>query len=536
MEHALISHYVKKVALALCDGIATPKALAVRMLLENGEWDQLANLEADPNTYLTAEAYWRDAMVVSFLRKYEPLPTSYDRKAVAEENFRICEDTCFRANRRLYPLIEDLKDPLFQSGLASFFRRARKNIADLLGPCPDIVTGRFGPGATYSDRGTLTTIPDKMSNEPTFTPDAWPFLVPWSGTLWASALCDIGKVPVSVSGNRFTTVPKDATKFRGIAVEPSINVFYQLAYGKVIRNRLRRWGIDLNEGQDIHRALALGASRRGNLATLDLKNASDTICRNLVKLLLPSSWFAVLDGLRSKKTEFLGKFHLLEKFSSMGNGFTFELETLIFLGLMSAITGTNPIGKEVFAFGDDLILPVEFSNDVISMLAFCGLETNKKKSFSSGLFRESCGGDFFNGVAVRPLFLKDDPDQPASRIALLNGLRRSCNGSIGRWFLIRDAWHEAMSGIPTDLRRLRGPSDLGDIVIHDDRERWSTTWKHGIRYLKCYLPRPRLVVRWDRFAPSVTLASAVYGSSWSNGYVLPRSPDLDYHIGVVPYS
>nr|QDH87445.1 MAG: RNA-dependent RNA polymerase [Leviviridae sp.] len=532
----MISHYVKKVAIELFDGLATPVSARARALLEAGEWDQLADLQVDPGNYTNAEAYWRDASAASFLRKYEPLPTSFNKPKVAEENFIICERACFRTNRRLYPYIEDFSNPLCDTGVHSFFRRARKNIADLLGPCPDLVTGRFGPGATYGDRGNLTTIPDKMSSEPTFTADAWPFLFPWSGTLWAKACCDIGKVPKSVPGNRFTTVPKDATKHRGIAIEPSINVFYQLAYGKVIRTRLRRWGIDLNDGQDIHRRLACEASRRGHLATLDLKNASDTISRNLVKLLLPSNWYNVLDELRSKKTYFRDGFHLLEKFSSMGNGFTFELETLIFLGLISALKGVASIGDSVFAFGDDLILPVEDTKDVISMLSFCGLETNSKKSFSSGSFRESCGGDFFNGVAVRPYFLKDDPDQPASRISLANGLRRSCNDDIGRWLSVRDSWRESLWGIPTEIRRLRGPSGLGDVVIHDDKDRWVYRWKHGIRYLMCYLPSPDLTVRWSRFAPSVTLASAVYGSSWMNGYVLPRNPSLDYHIGEVPFS
>jgi hypothetical protein len=527
---------VKKVAFEIFKGIATPKALAAWLLLENGEWDQLANLEADPSMYFEAEDYWRDATVVSLLRKYEPLPTSYDRKAIAEENFRICEESCFRANRRLYPLYDDLKSYRIQGGVHEVFLRARQNIARWLGPCPDLVEGRFGPGATYRDKGAFTTIPDKMSNAPTFTADAWPFLFPWSGTLWASACVDVGKVPQKVPGNRFLTVPKDATKFRGIAVEPSINVFYQLAYGRVIRSRLCRQGIHLDEGQDIHRHLACEASRRGHLATLDLKNASDTICRNLVKLLLPSSWYSVLDGLRSKKTEFLGKFHLLEKFSSMGNGFTFELETLIFLGLMSAVMPHHQIGIDFFAFGDDLILPTECSEDVIALLRFCGLETNLKKSFSSGMFRESCGGDFFNGVAVRPFFLKDDPDQPASRIALANGIRRSCNGSIGRFFLLKGAWHESLWGIPSEIRCLRGPSDLGDIVIHDWPSNWKTSWKHSIRHIKCYLPTPRKHVKWSGFAPSVTLASAVYGSEWGGGYVIPRNPQLDYHIGSVPYS
>jgi hypothetical protein len=532
----LISHYVKKVAFRVYEGLATPKSLAASILLRNGEWDQLANLEANPFNYTDSESYWRDASAVSFLKKYEPLPTSFDRKAVAEENFLLSERSCLRVNSRLYPLLEDLKGPHVKGDLERFFSVARKNISKILGPCPDIVNGRFGPGATYGDRGTLTTIPDKISNEPQLTSDAWPFLVPWSGTLWASACSDVGKAPQFVPGNRFTTVPKDATKFRGIAIEPSINVFYQLAYGRVIRERLRRWGIDLNEGQDKHRLLAAAASRRGDFCTLDLKNASDTVSRNLVKLLLPPSWFRVLDDLRSKKTLFRGRWLLLEKFSSMGNGFTFELETLVFLGLISAITSIESIGRTVFAYGDDLILPTNRSNDVISMLTYCGFETNSKKSFVSGPFRESCGGDFFDGRAVRPFYLKDDPDQPASRIALMNGLRRSSDGHLGRWECVRGAWLESLAGIPSNIRRCRGPSDLGDIVIHDEPSSWVTSWKHGIRYVKCYSPHPVLHVRWDRFAPSVTLASAVYGSGWNSGYVVPRNPELDYRIGVVPFS
>jgi hypothetical protein len=533
----LISHFVKKVALELFEGIATPHSLAASILLRSGEWDQLANLGVDPSNYLTPESYWKDVSASSFLKKYEPLPTSYDRKKVAEDNFLECEYSCFRTNRRLFPILDDLKGHQVHSGLHQYFADARKIISDILGPCPDLVEGRFGPGATFGDRGALTSVPDKISSEPLFTSDAWPFLVPWSGTLWASACCDIGKVPKSVPGNRFSTVPKDATKHRGIAVEPGINVFYQLAYGKVIRSRLRRHGIDLDEGQDTHRLLACDSSRRGDLATLDLKNASDTISRNLVKLLLPSRWYSVLDSLRSKKTLFRGSYRVLEKFSSMGNGFTFELETLIFLGLVAAITGSGSIGSSVFAYGDDLILPTEYSKDVISALEFCGLEVNVKKSFFAGPFRESCGGDFFMGVGVRPFYLKDDPDQPSSRIALVNGLRRNSNSDLGRWLCIRSAWHEALMGIPYQIRRLRGPSALGDCVIHDpDTFRWVSHWKHGIRYLKCYLSSPVPRVRWDRFAPSATLASAVYGQNWSNGYVIPRSPELCYRIGLVPYS
>lgn len=98
-----------------------------------------------------------------------------------------------------------------------------------------------------------------------------------------------------VRGNRFTTVPKDAWKHRGICIEPSINLFYQLGIGEWLTMRMGRkldWKKDSQ--QAFHRFLAqLGSFTRNN-ATIDLSNASDTICYNLVKLLLPVDWFNLL--------------------------------------------------------------------------------------------------------------------------------------------------------------------------------------------------------------------------------------------------
>jgi len=547
-----LPHAAEKAILRLYEDLGTPRSLACFIMYKNSEWDQLATLAIDPNTYLDPEAYWRDAMATDLLRKLDSLPTTIDRKAVAEESFLLCEKECLRTNRRLYSLTELTFSDSYPESLHDFFDRARKIVSEILGPCPDLVSGKFGPGATFADRGLLCTVPDKMSSGPTFTPDAWPFLFPWSGTSWAQASASSGKIPVSVQGNRFTTVPKDCTKFRGIAVEPSINQFYQLAYGGVIRHRLGRIGINLSAGQDIHRRLACEASTEGYLATLDLSNASDTICRNLVKLLLPPSWYECLDSLRSKKTLFKGKFLLLEKFSSMGNGFTFELETLIFLSLIAAITGRESIGRDLFVFGDDIILPTSYSKDVISMLRFCGLTVNKRKSFTEGYFRESCGGDFLNGVGVRPYFLKNSPNEPQQLIAFANGLRRACGNSFVRRFFVHRAWVAIMEGLPSMLRSLRGPEELGDIVIHDDRDRWLTRHRHGIRYVKVYRPAKFRKVSWKHFRPDVTLASALYGVPsgtqlrsvrsigtglrQNQGGVIPRDAVTGYKIGWVAFS
>lgn len=542
-----LDRQVEKAILRVFEDLASPGSLKAAILLRAGDWDQLASCRVDPGNYIEADSYWRDATALSLLRKCVDLPSTFDRKAVAEAGFLKCEADCLRANIRLEPYLHPNMD--VNAGVSSYIRKVRKIIRRILGPCPDNVPGRFGPGATYGDRGRLTTIPDKMSSRPSLTPDAWSFHFPWSGTLWASACASSGKEVIFIPGNRFTTVPKDCEKDRGIAVEPSINVFFQLGYGREIRKRLLRSGINLTEGQDIHRRVACEASIRGHLATFDLSNASDTVCRNLVKLLLPRDWFSVLDDLRSKKTEFRGSWHLLEKFSSMGNGFTFELETLIFLGLVLGLERDICLtpGVNVFVYGDDIIVPSEISKDVMHMLEFFGMSVNKRKTFVDGPFRESCGGDFFDGVDVRPHFLKESPCEPQQLISLANGFRRLSKSAPNRSSCFLRGWLSILDALPNTIRQCRGPEDLGDLLVHDDKERWQFRWRSSIRYFRVYRPARYRKVSWGNFRPDVTLASALYGvpSGTQNGPVgsrkgpggiIPRDSVAGYKLGWVPSS
>jgi len=551
----LLPHDVRKAILQLMTDLSTPVSLAVREDIENERWDTLASREISPSTYPDAESYWRDATAVSMLRKCQDLPTSFDRKAVALENFFKTERECLRTNSRLQPFLPPAMG--YRTGLHDFFDRAAKICESIIGRCPDNsldrVQGRFGPGATFGDRGRFTTIPDKMSSRPTLTQGAIFHLVPWTGTLWAKACSSSGKEPAFERGNRFTTVPKDCKKDRGIAVEPSINLFFQLGYGRILRSRLKeRANIQLAKGQDIHRALAREASIKGHLCTLDLSNASDTVCTNLVKLVLPPGWFDVLNQLRSPLTHVEGKWVLLEKFSSMGNGFTFELETLIFLCLILALdpTGHKLVsGTNVFTYGDDIICPTETSSAVIAMLSYCGFTLNDKKSFVTGPFRESCGGDFFEGVDVRPFFLKEYPLEPQQLITLANGLRRSC-AVRSRHFYTYRSWRRVLDCLPKPVRDCRGPEILGDLVVHDDFERWATRTRFGIRYLRVYRPARFRKVSWSNFRPEVILASACYGAgdggiSYINSEgltsrvvegITPRDAVAGYKVGWVAYS
>lgn len=549
---------LEKVYVTLLDALASPLAEHCKVLVKNQRWDELVNIKVRPSAYSTAEDYFRDAAAVSFIRKCESLPTTIDRQAVAEDGFVLTERQCRRSNERLsihfhdneyLSLVEEPVTP--ESACARLIVEARKEMRKLLGKIPSDLKGRFGPGATYGDKGALTTIPDKMSSRPTLTPSTaslWWIAFNWRSTAWASACAVDGREIEFVRGNRFTTVPKDCTKDRGIAVEPSVNLFYQLAIGRKIRTALKRRGnIDLTHGQDIHKRVAREASTHGCFATLDLSNASDTVCSSLVKLLLPPDWFELLNSFRSPFTLFREKWVRLEKFSSMGNGFTFELETAIYLALILAVRNLRatrePLealitpGRDVWVYGDDIIVPTDLAQDVISALTYCGFSINKDKSFVDGRFRESCGGDYFNGADVRPFFLKEYPTEPQDWITIANGLRRSgtLEGSfdLGRPYLLRP-WFTALDSIPTHIRRLRGPSALGDLVIHDDRERWQIRKRGAMDFIHVYRPAKFRRIPWSHWKGEVQLATALYGDGDGKLGVTPRDAVLGYKLGWVP--
>lgn len=533
----ILSQQLERVVFALCEDTNSPRSLTVWLMVKHQEFGQLVNLTTDPRHYLTASRFREDSVVTGFLRKCQGLTIpGIDKEKAARDSFLESEAHCAKTNIRLARILNNSDQELLDAPIWSVVDWMRREVSRILGRLPDDLGNcRFGPGATFADRGHLTTIPDKMSSSPTMTAPCAVFFPLWDRTAWARSLWEAPfKGPIVVRGNRFTSVPKDATKDRGIAIEPSMNVWFQLGVGSEIRARLRRTGIDLNEGQPVHRALARQASRTGLAATIDLSSASDTVCKNLVRLLLPTDWFEVLDSLRSPLTLVDGNWYHLQKFSSMGNGFTFELETLIFLVICRAgchFSGTNP-GMGVHVYGDDLIVPTQSADTILSFLKYFGFIPNPKKTFLSGTFRESCGGDYFDGVDVRPFFLKELPDEPQKWITLANGLRR-----IGETYpdaiFDHSSWARAraraLEALPTSIRVLRGPPSLGDSVITElDPARWrSHRSRDGRTKLKCYLP-VALKLPFHHWKPSVVLASALYGVP-SDG-VTPRGSVSGYAV------
>jgi hypothetical protein len=236
----------------------------------------------------------------------------------------------------------------------------------------------------------------------------------------------------------------------------------------------------------------------------------------------------------------------LEKFSSMGNGFTFELETIIFAAICATALKRHghhgQLGVDVFVNGDDMIVPTVMAHNVISVLRFCGFEINEAKSyFGSESFRESCGGDFFAGKPVRSYYLKNVPYSPETWIPVCNGLYtisetlRELGGDASA---IDEVHKFALSNIPGRERSCRGPKALGDAVIWDDDvSKWRTKTIDCIRYVKALVGVPLTLVSYNNFSSDVILASATYGCGGSEDWgVIPRYPRRSYDVSWVAYS
>jgi hypothetical protein len=233
---------------------------------------------------------------------------------------------------------------------------------------------------------------------------------------------------------RATQVPKNNTINRMIAIEPTASVYMQKAIGSLIRKRLKRVGVDLDD-QTINQRSAQKAYAE-SLATLDLSSASDTMSLDLVRSVMPSDWLRELEKHRSPCMKYLGRILPLSKFSSMGNGYTFELESLIFWALCKSVCKFEHIN----VYGDDLIIRQEDAPAVIAGLTIIGFQTNVDKSFIAGDFFESCGKHYFKGHDVTPCYQKEDALDLASAMRMHNRLVRwALNGPLSRFDVIHHA-------------------------------------------------------------------------------------------------
>ena len=457
--------------LSLCEDVNSPISLGLWLRFK---YDQksLAEFELPTRDYVHWSAFERDYLCVEYLSKYKGLSTGINLEEAALQKFESSELGCRETNERL----RRFRNGHLLDGPSSEFFTAKRKIAELLGPFSAFLIEYgvgWGPGATDDLRRREAALDTKIHKVPiSVTRGALPYLdsLIRADLHWSAAL--LGVAPESILGpfsfipDLFSItdrcvidlVPKNAKAHRVIAKEPRGNAFLQKGIGSYIRKRLQRVGIDL----DSQEANQVGASCAYNdgLATIDLKAASDSVSLELVYELLPVDWAIALEDLRSPCARLPdGSVVKLEKISSMGNGFTFELETLLFWALASSVKELNRTGGRVLVYGDDIIVPRVIASDLISVLAFAGFETNHRKTFIEGNFFESCGRHYFQGVEVTPIYQKALLDEPEELIRAGNRLIRYAFRTSGTRLnrVVFRAWNACRKGLDPSLLRFQIP-------------------------------------------------------------------------------
>ncbi len=184
--------------------------------------------------------------------------------------------------------------------------------------------------------------------------------------------------------------------------------------------------------QTENQELARKGSHDGSLATLDMSEASDRVSLSQVTHHLTSHpW--VKDAFLATRSSWAalpnGEKIFLRKFASMGSALCFPAEAMSFLtacfmgieqmlldrGSRRLLTKSDitSFRGSVRVYGDDIIVPADSVDYVLDVFARLGWKTNVDKSFWTGKFRESCGGDYYDGVDVTPIRFRQDI--PASR-------------------------------------------------------------------------------------------------------------------------
>lgn len=234
-----------------------------------------------------------------------------------------------------------------------------------------------------------------------------------------------------VEGSNLSFVPKTTEVSRTICVEPTLNMYYQRGIGEIVTERIReRYGIDFSSQPEVNKRLAADGSATGKIVTIDLESASDSISLSMVRHVLPAQALRWMELCRSPETR-SAKFGSLQlhMLSSMGNGYTFPVQTSLFCAVVVAAAKVHgyPLNRRAGVhscwgvFGDDIIVPREILGGVKRLLTLLGFIVNSKKSFFEGLFRESCGGDYWNGSPCRGVYAKTLLTAQ-SRIVLINRL------------------------------------------------------------------------------------------------------------------
>jgi hypothetical protein len=478
------------------------------VLIRARDWQRLyAWADSVPSTeYRGAAEHFAANQLSALVRKYPfskaELP-GFDPEATAIKKFLRSEYRCKWVNRRFVAASRHYEPH------AETLRRARNWIRWVLGDEPDLQQiyelCDFGPGASMGVHGNATNIGRKLlAREWSVTPGANPYarIAMWNNPHMRDLLlerrgdyvCYDREVFLRnydsrvkyVNHNKISFVPKTTKTHRSIAVEPLLNGFLQKGVDEIMRIKLRKARIDLRF-QAPNQELARKGSEPGfnPFVTIDLSAASDSMSVELCRDLLPPAWFELLNSLRAHSYELNGEIHKYHKFASMGNGFCFPLETLIFASITHACNAQNLNPGSYRVYGDDIVCRQSVALHTLEVLRWCGFRHNVDKTFLFGPFRESCGEDWFEGQAVRPVYLDAKLSSLQELHILHNSSLKNTRTSMF-WEFARSLLRDSIPPKWQFFRHREGPSDTAftvplDLCMSNVNTKWDRheqRWKH----------------------------------------------------------
>lgn len=229
----------------------------------------------------------------------------------------------------------------------------------------------------------------------------------------------IERVLTIVNGARASSVDKDNDKRRFINVEATFPLLLQRAVARNFLSVLEKNGnkigdngfVRKGDGQLRHRQLIADPSK----ATVDFSNASDSILLRLVEFLFPPHWFKLLSKFRSYTVDIPGYGEFTPyKLSSMGNGFTFEVLSLVLLAI------GRTLDTNCSTYGDDVVISNSVADRFVRVCSSVGFQPNMKKTFINSPFRESCGAFFHDNTGYITSFDFHFVDSEADLVTTAN--------------------------------------------------------------------------------------------------------------------
>jgi len=470
-----------QLAAGIFTAVDSPYSRTLAEALSSSDFTTIVSASVNATDYTNAEDFRLDYLCAELMSKFPSWDLGLNRSDVALRKFVDVE-------KMLCSMRFTDNPQLHGNGKVAMMRAveetARRKIARVLGEfswdeC--VYSFEFGPGASTSMPRTCGDAAYKYeAKRPQMSYNLAPII-----PLVRAAVPSWSFDPIVVVGSKVTTVPKNAKTDRVIAIEPDLNMFCQKGIGSMIRRRLRRRGLLKRDAQEINQELAREGSATGLLCTIDLSSASDSIHMEVVRLLVPTDWVTAIEYCRSPVSVLpTGEKHILRKVSSMGNGFTFELETLIFWALGSAVVDLlGDLDHRCLVFGDDIIVSSSVRNPLEQVLNYFGFTVNSKKTFSGGPFRESCGKHYFKGHDVTPFYVRAPIDSVTRIYWAANTLKRYSRCLWGLDPRFKSVYDSLAISLPPFWRSVKVPDGYGDgglVVDFDEacpsRSRNSDGW------------------------------------------------------------